>query len=138
MNLHLPRLALLAAGLLPGLAQSANWVKIPVLSIEGSSYFIDTQSLLKSGRFVRVWERLVLDKPRAEPVLGTFQTSEFYMAYDCRQQAAALLESKFYEDATARKPFAHRIRSSAKYMYSAPDSPAAMKLDMVCHWRNPR
>ena len=132
MNGQSQVLALVMALLAPVSGFGSNWVKFPVTSVEGSSYFLDTDSLVKKGPFVRLWERLILKKPSENPSLGPFQSALFYMSYDCGHKSAALLETRFYKDSDSRDQIAHRIHTHPKYMYVAPDSPPEMKLNEVC------
>lgn len=127
------RQAVLMMSLLAPLAgYSANWVKFPISSIEGSVYFLDTDSAQRQGPYLSLWERLVLNLPRTEPTLGTFQSALFRMSYDCRRQSAALLESRFYRDAASQEEISNHIRRRPQYRFIVPDTPAAMKLEEAC------
>ncbi len=131
---NFPRLALLAAWLAaPVTGYGSDWVQMPFSSIEASVYFMDAGSLVRRGSFVRVWERLVFNTPRTNPALGAFQSAQFYLSYDCRRQSAALLETRLYRDAASQDLITTHIRPRPRYLYAAPDTPAAMKLEEVCN-----
>lgn len=127
------RQAVLTLSLLtPMTGYPADWVKFPISSIEGSAYFLDTDSAKKQGPYLSIWERLVLNMPRTDPTLGTFQSALFRMSYDCRRQAAAVLETRFYKDAASQDEISSHIRRRPQYRFIVPDTPAAMKLEEAC------
>lgn len=132
-NGRCPILILILALAAPVSGFARNWVRIPITSVEGSAYFMDADSVARQGQFVRLWERLVLNVPSRDTTLEPFQSTLFLMSYDCGHKAAALLEAKFYSDAESRELIDHHIRSRPKYLYVAPDSPSAMKLDEACN-----
>ena len=58
----LPMILALLGCLWSAQAQPANWIKLPMSSMEGSDYALDSDSAERSGPIVRVWERLVFKR----------------------------------------------------------------------------
>jgi len=132
MNDQCRMLALIMACFMPAIGYGSNWVPIPVSSLEGSALYVDTESVVKKGNFVRIWERLVLNRPSKYPAIGTFQSCKFYMSYNCGQKSAALLETRFYKDFDSLEEVANSIHARPRYMFVAPGTPSETKLDEVC------
>lgn len=116
-------------------ARSANWVTLPMSSMEGSDYALDVDSAERSGPIVRVWERLVFKRFQEDSAFGAFHAVMFHMAYNCRRRSAAILETRFYRDIDLKQLTANRIRAKPRYLYVAPDSPSEMKLEEACKIR---
>ncbi len=112
---------------------------LPVPGFEGiSSYYVDTDSMVRKGRIVRVWERLVFSYPHHLPPVGRVESSKYHIAYDCAHKSAAVLETTFYKDADSLNELERRIRAKPKYLVIAPGSSPEHKLDEVCRlakWR---
>jgi hypothetical protein len=110
-----------------------RWVPLSVPGFEGiSSYHVDTDSLVRKGHIVRVWERLVFSYPHHLPPIGRVESSKYLMAYDCAHKSAAVLESTFYKDADSLNELERRVRAKPKYLVIAPGSSPEHKLDEVC------
>ena len=116
-------------------ASSANWIRLPTSSMEGSDYALDSDSAERSGPIVRVWERLVFKRFQEDTAFGAFHAVMFHMAYNCRRRSAAILETRFYRDIDLKELTAKRIRTKPRYLYVAPDSPSEMKLEEACKIR---
>jgi len=125
--------AWVVAFLVPMAGHAERWVPLSVPGFEGiSSYHVDTDSLVRKGHIVRVWERLVFSYPHHLPPIGRVESSKYLMAYDCAHKSAAVLESTFYKDADSLNELERRVRAKPKYLVIAPGSSPEHKLDEVC------
>jgi hypothetical protein len=133
MNHLLLSTTLLVGFYLPKTCLGESWVPLSVPGFEGiSSYYVDTDSLVRKGNIVRVWERLVFAYPHHLPPIGRVESSKYLMAYDCAHKSAAVLESTFYKDADSLNELERRVRAKPKYLVIAPGSSPEHKLEEVC------
>ena len=118
---------------IPAVGHAERWVPLSVPGFEGiTTYYVDTDSLVRKGNIVRAWERLVFSRPHDLPPIGRVESSRYHMAYDCQRKSAAVLESAFYKDADSLNELDHRIRSKPKYLVIAPGTSLDNKLEEVC------
>jgi len=117
----------------PMSGHAERWVPLSVPGFEGiSSYYVDSDSLVRKGNIVRVWERLIFSHPHQLPPIGRVESSKYLIAYDCAHKSAAVLESIFYKDVDSLNELERRVRAKPKYLVMAPGSSPEHKLDEVC------
>ncbi|TFW13235.1 hypothetical protein E4L96_20390 [Massilia arenosa] len=93
----LAALALPALLALPGLAQAAQWSKLP--APPGASAAIDRSSIVRSGASYKAW---TLEAPAAQhmtPDGKPYRAVKALNLYSCEDRTATLLMQVFYADA---------------------------------------
>jgi hypothetical protein len=72
---------------------ASEWVKIG--SVANDHYFVDTQSIQRTGQKVKVWQRWVLDSPQKSKGYNpkkTYQSTKELAVYLCNERALAILQ----------------------------------------------
>lgn len=99
---------LLAALLMPLLAQAANWVGVGAGS--GSQSFIDTASILKNPAGYKVWSLVSYSTDQTTPDGTPYRSMKALHIYSCGQRTITLLSQVYYGEAMGKGPVAQNLK----------------------------
>ncbi len=112
----------------PSLAIAANWVFITT-SVEGHSFFVDTQSIQKSGNSVTYWEKAnYLDRDR-----GGNLSAKIQFTTNCARRERIMRYSFFYDDTNNQgKMTVSGPATSSQWIPVSPESISESIMKFVC------
>jgi hypothetical protein len=99
---------LLAALLMPLLAQAATWVGVGAGA--GTQSFIDTASILKNPAGYKAWSLVSYSTDQTTPDGTTYRSMKALHIYSCGQRTITLLSQVYYGEAMGKGPVAQNLK----------------------------
>ena len=99
---------LLAALLIPALAQAATWVGVGAGS--GSHAYIDKSSIIRSAAGYKVWSMVSFDQEQASPDGTPYLSVKALHMYSCAARTVTLLSQVYYGEAMGKGPVAQNVK----------------------------
>lgn len=100
-----------------------------------TTVYMATRSIQRRGSVVQVWQFAIHDYPVPLGNLGSTQSSEAKVAFNCTQKTQALLQSRTFSDPAGKRPIGEPLNFADKpdaYKPVKAGSVAAKALSVVC------
>lgn len=82
----------------PEVCLADHWERIYDNPSQGQSNYVDTESVVIQGGFVRAWDRVVMSRPKSDNQGHLIFSQKYYKSYDCRERLSRNIQSIDYAD----------------------------------------
>lgn len=119
----------------PEAALADHWEKFHDNPSLGQSYYVDTESIVIHGGFVRAWERIVLVRPKTDSQSRLIFSQKYYKAFDCEKRLSRSLQSIDYADRDSTAVVGEITQYPASWPYNAAGAGSAEEklINHVCN-----
>ena len=118
----------------PAVCLADHWERIYNNPAQGESYYVDTESIVIQGDFVRAWDRVVFTRPKSDSQGQLIFSQKYYKAYDCRERLSRNIQSIDYADRDSTAVVGEIIHYSATWPLNtvASGSPEEKLIHFIC------
>lgn len=109
----------------PEHALADHWERFHDNPSQGQSYYVDTESIVIHGGFVRAWERIVQVRPKTDSQGRHIFSQKYYKAFDCSERLSRSLQSIDYADRDSTAVVGEITYYPSSWPYNAANSGSA-------------